>query len=264
MIENSLEVQESLEPEALFDEPVLQELRPLEIRSLVNRPEDVPATEPEQVIELAELVLDHALKQEGHHYDISQELLNWVNDNHPEKISEQERRAAYNLGPSEISQKTLDKENQECRLTKAKNLLQWCLENYGEECIVDLKQQQQEQARKRWKEAFQNAEEKFEAEQFEENPPEQINGWTRIEPWKACIEIAWEGVVNGDHSRIVVYEDSSGTMTAAEFRTEDLVQAGGDPREATLNRAIISTDRPLYGGVKSHLQRTTPDKKSEA
>lgn len=221
-------------------------------------PADIPGDEQECAIDLAERILRAGGTRTGfgHHEELRQSMADWA----PERGGNREgdpgywRRMVYSMSPKERNFGRLQGEPED-KLQKAKTVLAWAQDCIDDDVLRAIEQDQIDDIEQSWREAAQAKQDERELQQFRDNPPADVDGWTRFEVDTDGVELAYHAENHGTPSVAAVFETIDGELAAQEFTLEEWRDSGGNPQEARPNRYCVSNDGDgAYARLRSHLR----------
>ncbi|WP_135306019.1 hypothetical protein [Haloarcula amylovorans] len=224
----------------------------------VDRPEDVPADETEQMIDLAERVLSAGGHRTGlgHHEDIRQSMAEWAPDRNEDRAADPGywRQMMFALSPRERNFGCLEGESDE-RVKKAKTVLAWASDCIGADILETIEQSQFDDIEQAWRDAVAAEKERREIEAFAADPPAEYAGWSRFDATHDSVEVAYEAENHGTPVVAAVYRTTEGERVAREFTATKWARSGENPRNAQWNRPCVSNaGEGAYARLWSHLQ----------
>jgi hypothetical protein len=220
-------------------------------------PDNVPGDDQERAIDLAERILSAGGIRTGfgHHEDICQSMADWAPDRDEDRDGDPGfwRRIVYSLSPKERNFGRLDGEPED-QYRKAKTVLAWARDCIDEDVLQDIEQAQVDDIEQAWREAARAKATEREIQQFADDPPTEVEGWTRFDADHEAVAVAYQAENHGTPSVAAVFETEDGELAAREFTVEAWVDNEGNPRETRPNRYCVSHDRDgAYAQLRSHL-----------
>jgi hypothetical protein len=223
----------------------------------VTRPDEVPADERERTIDLAERILRAGGVRTGfgHHEEVRTSMESWAPDADEECDADPGywRSHVLLMTPQEMNFGQLDGEPK-VRYKKAKTVFAWARECIDTAVLQEIERSQAEDIKQAWRDAAEAELTQREIEQFAEDPPEALDGWTRLDANHDAVKVAYVADNHGTPSVAAVFEDADSELEALEFTLEAWQENDGNPREARLNRYCVTTDGDgAYAQLRSHL-----------
>ena len=223
----------------------------------VDRPDEVPADEQERTIDLAERILRAGGVRTGfgHHEEVRTSMESWAPDADEDRDADPGywRSSVLLMSPREMNFGQLDGEPDE-KHKKAKTVLAWAADCIDTDVLQEIEQSQAEDIKQAWRDAAEAELTQREIEQFAEEPPEELDGWQRLDAGHDAVEVAYVADNHGTPSVAAVFEAADGELKAHEFTLEAWDENDGNPREARLNRYCVTTDGDgAYARLRSHL-----------
>ncbi|AEM59133.1 hypothetical protein HISP_17530 [Haloarcula hispanica N601] len=223
----------------------------------VTRPDEVPADERERTIDLAERILRASGVRIGfgHHEKVRTSMESWAPNADEECDADPGywRSHVLLMSPQEMNFGQLDGEPEE-RYKKAKTVLAWARECIDSDVLQEIERSQAEDIKQAWYDAAEAELSQREIEQFAEDPPEALDGWTKLDADYDAVTVAYVADNHGTPSVAAVFEGADSELKAREFTLEEWKENDGNPREARPNRFCVTTDGDgAYAQLRSHL-----------
>ena len=221
-------------------------------------PEDIPGDAQERTVDLAERILGAggARTGFGHHEAIRQSMADWA-PGRDEDCAEDPgfwRRCVFSMSPKERNFGRLQGEPED-QLQKAKTVIAWAQDCIDEDVLRDIEQAQVDDIEQAWREAAEAKQTERTIQQFRDDPPAAVEGWTRFDADHEAVAVAYCAENHGTLSVAAVFEtDDDDDLVAREFTLEEWTDSGGNPREARPNRYCVSSDGDgAFVRLRSHL-----------
>ena len=223
----------------------------------VQWPDDVPGDEQDRAIDLAERILSAggARTGFGHHEEIRQSMADWAPDRDDDCEADPEfwRRVVFSLSPHERNFGQLNGEPED-QYEKAQTVIAWAQDRIDEDVLQDIEQAQVDHIEQAWREAAEAKQTDRAIQQFRDDPPAAVEGWTRFDADHEAVAVAYHAENYGTPSVATVFETADGELAAREYTLEEWIDSGGNPREARPNRYCVSSDGDgAYARLRSHL-----------
>jgi len=223
----------------------------------VDRPDEVPADEQERTIDLAERILRAGGVRTGfgHHEEVRTSMETWAPDADEDRDGDPDywRSHVLLLSSQEMNFGQLGGESEE-QYKKAKTVIAWAGDCIDTDVLQEIEQSQAEDIKQAWRDAAEAELTRREIEQFTENPPEELNGWRRLDADHDAVAVAYIADNHGTPSVAAVFEDAAGELKALEFTLAEWRENDGNPRDARPNRYCVTTDSDgAYACLRSHL-----------
>ncbi|WP_420183103.1 hypothetical protein ACNO8S_18830 (plasmid) [Haloarcula sp. KBTZ06] len=223
----------------------------------VTRPDEVPADEHERTIDLAERILRASGVRIGfgHHEEVRTSMEAWAPnaDEECDADSGYWRSHVLLMSPQEMNFGQLDGEP-EVRYKKAKTVLALARECIDSDVLQEIERSQAEDIKQAWYDAAEAELSQREIEQFAEDPPEALDGWTRLDADHDAVKVAYVADNHGTPSVAAVFEGADSELEAREFTLEEWQENDGNPHAARPNRYCVTTDGDgAYAQLRSHL-----------
>ncbi|MDS0223378.1 hypothetical protein NDI54_18720 [Haloarcula sp. S1AR25-5A] len=223
----------------------------------VDRPEEVPADERERTIDLAERILRAGGVRTGfgHHEEVRTSMETWAPDADEDRVGDPGywRSHVLLLSPRELNFGQLDGEPEE-QYKKAKTVLAWAEDCIDTNVLQEIEQSQAEDIKQAWRDAAEAERTRREIEHFAEDPPDEFDGWTKLDADHDAVKVAYIADNHGTPSVATVFESAAGELKALEFTLTEWRENDGKPREARPNRYCVTTDGDgAYAQLRSHL-----------
>jgi len=159
----------------------------------------------------------------------------------------------FSLSPKERNFGQLEGEPDE-QYQKARTVIAWAKDCIDEDVLQDIEQAQVEDIEQAWREAAQDKQTERAIQQFRDDPPAEVEGWTRFDADHEAVAVAYYAESHGTPAVAAVFETSDGEFAAREFTLEEWLDSGGNPRTARPNRHCVSSDGDgAYARLRSHL-----------
>lgn len=223
----------------------------------VTCPDRVPADEQERTIDLAERILRSGGVRTGfgHHEETRTSMEKWA----PNADEDRDGNPGYwrshvlLLSPREMNFGQLGGES-EVQHKKAKTVLAWAEDCIDTDVLQEIEQSQAEDIKQAWRDAAEAELTRREIKQFTENPPEELNGWRRLDADHDAVKVAYVADNHGKPSVATVFESAAGELKALEFTLAEWRENDGNPRDARPNRYRVTPDGDeAYARLRSHL-----------
>ncbi|GGK82678.1 hypothetical protein [Haloarcula sebkhae] len=208
----------------------------------VDRPDKVPADERERTIDLAERILRAGGVRTGfgHHEEVRVSMESWAPDagENCEAGPGHWRSHVLLMSPKEMNFGQLTGEPEE-KHKKAKTVLAWASECIDSDVLQEIEQSQVEDTKQAWRDAAEAKLTQREIEQFAEDPPDKLDGWTKLDADHDTIKVAYAADNHGTPSVAAVFESTDGELKTLEFTLEDWKESDSNPREARVGRSVL-------------------------
>ncbi|MDQ2074782.1 hypothetical protein RBH20_19835 [Haloarcula sp. H-GB4] len=223
----------------------------------VDRPDEAPADERERTIDLAERVLRAGGVRTGfgHHEEVRTSMESWAPDASEECDADPGywRSSVLLMSPKEMNFGQLNGGPEE-RYKKAKTVLAWAKDCIDSDVLQEIEQSQAEDIKQAWRDAAEAELTQREIEQFAEDPPDELDGWAKLDADHNAVKVAYIANNHGTPSAATVFESADGELKTLEFTLKDWKENDGNPREARPNRYCVTTDGDgAYARLRSHL-----------
>jgi hypothetical protein len=237
---------------------------------LLERPEAVPESAEQRIIEYAERVLEQvpALSRNTddveifHHEDIRRSMEEWArSDESPEDA----RDVVFSMGPNERNFGRLEAPKDETpknifqtRNRKAEIVLAWADNTFAGDTLDDVRDTVDAEHREALEAVAEEKARQRKAEQILNDPPGEINGWTHTTTTHAGFALAFEGWSQGSRLMVnVAYRDDAGDLQVDQFAYPDwIAEADKDPCAIRENKRLSFDDFDTEAGAVAELVST--------
>ncbi|MWG33782.1 hypothetical protein [Halomarina oriensis] len=215
----------------------------------VEYPRDAPRTEPERRIGLArELILAGGNRTGfSHHTDVQVSLRRCE---HPDVTDEAVRSIRIGaLRTGVFSGETAE------RVEKADVILAWASTAIDDDVLQEIETDYAERVVGLWEAAAEDVEYDAFIDDFAEDPPDHVDGWTKTDVDHDDVLLAYTAVVHGTPVIAAIYENERGQRRAHEWTLENWHATGGDPHDTQPNRHILllASELDVHDALYTHL-----------
>ncbi|MFY4814345.1 hypothetical protein ACOJIV_16815 [Haloarcula sp. AONF1] len=191
----------------------------------------------------------------GHHEEVRTSMESWAPDAGEDYNADPGywRSSVLLMSPKEMNFGQLVSEPEE-RHKKAKTVLAWASGCIDTDVLQEIERSQAKDIKQAWRDAAEAKLTRREIEQFAEDPPDELDGWTKLDADHDAVTVAYVAANHGTPSAATVFESANGELKTLELTLEAWKENDSDPRDARPNRYCVTTDGDrAYARLRSHL-----------
>ncbi len=136
-------------------------------------------------------------------------------------------------------------------------MLAWAADGIDSDVLQEIERSQAEDIKQAWRDAAEAELTQREIEQFAEDPPDKLDGWTKLDANHDGVEVAYVADNHGTPSVAAVFEGADSEVEALSH-AGGVARNDGSPRQAASGydtRLTVSPSSPRTQLVRSRLSR---------